>query len=132
MIIIKIVEIRTNDTSDSTVQDDSGVENSSMLRITTETKRGKTVITVEGRIAGPQVATLERCWRELYGSAPKLKYVVNLCGVSFIDKSGKVLLQEIHRLGAELQAEGCLNQAIVEEISKAGEAGEGERQGKKT
>ena len=110
--------------------DISRVDNVSMLRITTESKRGKTVVSVEGRIAGPQVATLEQCWRELYASAPKLKYVVNLCGVSFIDKSGRVLLQEMHRLGAELLAEGCLNQAIVEEISKSEEA-EGEKHGKK-
>lgn len=102
-----------------------------MLRITTEARRGKTVISVEGRIAGPQVATLEQCWRELYGSAPKSRYVVNLCGVSFIDNAGKVLLQEIHRLGAELQAEGCLNEAIVEEISKSGEENEGAKHGKK-
>jgi outer membrane protein len=95
----------------------------SMLRITTETKRGKSTVTVEGRIAGPQVATLEQCWRELYASAPKMKYVVNLCGVSFIDKLGKMLLMEMHRHGAELQAQGCLNEAIVEEIAKAGEEG---------
>jgi outer membrane protein len=103
-----------------------------MLRITTETKRSKTVITVEGRIVGPQVATLEQCWRELFANAPKQKYVVNLCGVSFIDKGGKVLLQEMHRLGAEFQAVGCLNQAIVDEISKSEEeSGRGEKHGKK-
>ena len=88
-----------------------------MLRITTDTKRGKTILTVEGRIAGASVATVEQCWRELYAASPKQKYIVNLCGVSFIDNSGKVLLREMHRLGAELQAEGCLNQAIVDEIS---------------
>jgi outer membrane protein len=105
-----------------------------MLRITTETKRAKTVITVEGRIVGPQVATLEQCWRELFANAPKQKYVVNLCGVSFIDKAGKVLLQEMYRLGAEFQAVGCLNQAIVDEISKSDEesARHGEKHGKKT
>ena len=92
-----------------------------MLRITTETKRGKTLITIEGRIAGQQVGTLEQCWRELYGNSPKAKYVINLCEVSFIDKGGKMLLQEMHRLGAELQAQGCLNEAIVEEIAKTGE-----------
>lgn len=108
----------------------NGVEKDAMLRITTESRRGKTFISVEGRIAGPQVATLEQCWRELYASAPKLRYVINLCGVSFIDKSGKVLLQEMHRLGAELQAEGCLNQAIVDEISKS-EEGEGGKHNKK-
>jgi len=92
-----------------------------MFRITTETKRHKTIVSVEGRIAGPQVATFEQCWRELYAASPKQKFIINLCGVSFIDNSGKVLLREIHRLGADLQAEGCLNQAIVQEIAEAGE-----------
>ena len=90
-----------------------------MLRITTETKRGKTILTVEGRIAGPSVATVEQCWRELNAASPKQKYIINLCGVSFIDNSGKVLLREMHRLGAELHAEGCLNQAIVDEITNS-------------
>ncbi len=93
-----------------------------MLRITTETKRAKTTLTVEGRIAGTSVATVEQCWRELYAASPKQKFVVDLCGVSFIDNAGKVLLREMHSAGAELQAEGCLNQAIVEEISAPGES----------
>ena len=103
-----------------------GVGNTAMLRITTETKRGKTILSVEGRIAGPQVATLEHCWRELYAATPKQKFVINLCGVSFIDNCGRVLLREIHRLGAELQAVGCLNQAIVDEISKSDDNGPAE------
>lgn len=94
----------------------------SMLRISTETKRTKTVLTIEGRIAGPSVGTVEQCWRELYAASPKQKFIVNLCGVSFIDNAGKVLLREMHRLGAEFHAEGCLNQAIVEEISASDEA----------
>src|SRR5262249_12365853 len=43
----------------------------------------------------------------------------NLCGVSFIDAAGKVLLRTIHRDGGQLLAEGCLNQAIVTEIVRA-------------
>jgi outer membrane protein len=88
-----------------------------MLRISTETKRTRTVVTVEGRVAGASVATVEGCWRELYAASPKQKFIINLCGVSYIDNAGKVLLREMHRLGAELRAEGCLNQAIVDEIS---------------
>ena len=87
-----------------------------MLRITTENKRGKTVLSVEGRLAGPWVAALEQCWRELYAATPRQKFSVNLCGVSFIDNAGKALLKEMHRCGGELTAEGCLNQAIVKEI----------------
>jgi len=87
-----------------------------MLRITTEKKRGKTILNVEGRLAGPLVGTLEQCWREFRGASPREKFQVDLCGVSFIDAAGKVLLKEIHRQGGELIAEGCLNQAIVREI----------------
>jgi len=88
----------------------------SMLRITTEKKRGKIFLNVEGRLAGPWVAALEQCWRELHAGSPQEKFHIDLCGVSFIDAAGKVLLKEIHRQGGRLVAEGCLNQAIVHEI----------------
>jgi outer membrane protein TolC len=92
-----------------------------MLRITTEKKRGKHVLSVEGKLAGPWVAALEQCWRELHGASPREKFSVNLCGVSFIDAAGKVLLKEIHQQGGQLVAEGCLNQAIIREISESEE-----------
>lgn len=90
-----------------------------MLRITTQKKRGKTILSIEGRLAGPLVGTLEQCWRELRAASPDEKLHLNLCGVSFIDAAGRVLLKEIHRQGGELAAEGCLNQAIVDEIVKS-------------
>jgi outer membrane protein len=94
-----------------------------MLRITTEKKRGKVFLSVEGRLAGQWVAALEQCWKELHAGSPKEKFLLDLCGVSFIDAGGKVLLKEIYRQGGRLVAEGCLNQAIVHEIV------EGEKQG---
>jgi outer membrane protein len=97
-----------------------------MLRITTEEKRGKLVLSIEGRLAGPSVATLEQCWRELRASAPMGKFSVNLCGVSYIDDAGKVLLKEIHLQGGHLLAEGCLNQAVVKEIVGSAEKSEAE------
>jgi outer membrane protein len=90
-----------------------------MVRITTETKRGKVRLTVEGRLAGQGVATLEQCWRELRSSSPTDKFSLDLCGVSFIDAPGKALLKEIHCQGGRLVAEGCLNQAIVSEITRS-------------
>ena len=87
-----------------------------MLRVTTEKRRGKIFLSVEGRLAGQWVAALEQCWRELHAASPREKFHINLCAVSFIDAAGKVLLMEIHRQGGQLIAEGCLNQAIVHEI----------------
>ncbi|HWY08000.1 MAG TPA: TolC family protein [Candidatus Acidoferrales bacterium] len=95
-----------------------------MLRITTENKRGKLFLSVEGSLSGPRVATLEQCWRELSATSPRPKFFINLCGVSFIDNAGKVLLKEMYRQGAELLAEGCLNQAIVTEIIGPGRKNE--------
>ena len=102
---------------------------SSMLRITTEQKKGKVVLTVEGRLAGPWVSTLEQSWRD--ARANNEKVAVDLCGVSFIDPAGKTLLKEIHHQGGHLVAQGCLNQAIIREIGAEGgkkrtDGGEGE------
>ena len=101
-----------------------------MLRITTEQKRGKLILSVEGRLAGQWVSALEQCWRDLRTSNPGGKFSINLCGVSYIDAAGKVLLKEIHQQGCHLVAEGCLNQAIVKEIvGQSGEKPGGEKSG---
>src|ERR1700730_10585196 len=92
-----------------------------MFRITTLKKRCKVLLTVEGRLAGESVSTLEQCWRELHGSSPSEKFNVDLCGVSFIDAAGKTLLKEIHRQGGRLVAQGCLNQETVKEITGGAE-----------
>src|SRR5690348_10730368 len=89
-----------------------------MLRISMQKKRGKVVLTVEGRLAGQTVPTLEQFWRELRAASPEEKFSVDLCGVTFIDAAGKALLKEIHRQGGRLTADGCLNQAIIKEITE--------------
>src|SRR5438105_4053045 len=45
-----------------------------MLRITTEKKKGRTVLNVEGRLSGPRVPMLEQCWREMRADAPDEKF----------------------------------------------------------
>ena len=91
-------------------------ESKTMLRITTEKKKSKTVLSVEGRLAGQYVGALEQCWRELQRTSPQERFYVNLCGVSFIDSAGKLLLKTMYHEGGQLIADGCLNQAIVKEI----------------
>jgi outer membrane protein len=88
-----------------------------MLRITIEKKPNRTSLTVEGKLAGPWVSALEQSWKDLRESSSGEDLSINLCGVSFIDASGRALLAEIHQQGGKLVAEGCLNQAIVREIA---------------
>jgi outer membrane protein TolC len=73
---------------------------------------------------------LEQCWRELRAGAADEKFDLDLCGVTFIDGAGKVLLKAIHSEGAQLIAEGCLNQAIVREITAETKTSVTEKRGK--
>jgi anti-anti-sigma regulatory factor len=84
-----------------------------MLKITTRHEAGTLVFQLEGKLAGPWVQELERCWRSVTGTRQSR---VDLSSVTFIDADGKALLGQMHREGAELVASGCLNKCIVEGI----------------
>ena len=88
-----------------------------MLRITVTERPDGAAIVVEGRLAGPNVDELARCWDAL----PAPAGVVDLDAVTFIDAAGKILLRRLHRAGARLLASGCMTRAIVDEIAGAGE-----------
>lgn len=89
-----------------------------MLKITTQTGPTSVILELEGKLAGPWVQELEHCWRETANSDRPVRVMV--CAVTFIDDKGKSLLAEMHQHGAELVAEGCMNSAIVEEITQGG------------
>ena len=89
-----------------------------MLKITTRTDVTGTIFELEGRLADAWVQELEDCWRKAANSDRPVRVMV--CAVTFIDDKGKALLTEMHRHGAELVAERCMNNAIVEEITKGG------------
>jgi hypothetical protein len=90
-----------------------------MLKITTRTDATGTSLELEGSLAGAWVQELEDCWRKLANAGPPVRVMV--CAVTFIDDKGKALLIEMHQHGAELVAEGCMNNAIVEEIKQGGQ-----------
>ncbi len=84
-----------------------------MLKITTKTDNSHATFELEGRLAGPWVSELERCWLEIpAGYALK----VSLGAVTFIDDEGKRLLGRLHESGAELTASGCMTNCIVQQI----------------
>jgi hypothetical protein len=85
-----------------------------MLRISTKTAPAKVTFELEGRLAGPWVEELERCWREI---PPGYLVTVSLHAVTFIDNDGKALLRRLHESGAELKASGCMTTCIVQEIT---------------
>ena len=85
-----------------------------MLKITTRTDPTGTTFELEGKLGGPWVQELKGCWQEVTNSDRSVRVLV--CAVTFIDDQGRDLLLEMHRHGAELVAEGCMNKAIIDDI----------------
>jgi anti-anti-sigma regulatory factor len=89
----------------------------SMLKITTLIHAASTTFKLEGRLAGPWVQELERCWVSTVGTKRRYPLSVDLSAVTYVDSGGKDLLKKIHQQGAKLVASGCLTSCIVREIA---------------
>lgn len=88
-----------------------------MLRITVEHAERLT-IEVEGRLSGPWVEELARCWRELAATSGPGAITVRLDGVTFVDAAGKRLCHTLHAAGTRLAASGCMMRAILAELER--------------
>lgn len=75
-----------------------------------------TILKLEGKLSGPWVEELDRCWREISASR-RVQLVLE--AVTFIDSGGKKLLARMYQDGAELVATGCMTKAIVEEVKQS-------------
>lgn len=100
-----------------------------MLRITIH-NQPVTSFVLEGKLVGPWVRELERCWEGELAAYPTRAMVVNLAAVTFIDSDGRALLTRMRRQGVRLLSNGALINRIVagieaEETPKtAGERGD--------
>jgi hypothetical protein len=89
-----------------------------MLRITTHNRETETEFIVEGKLAGPWVAELERCWQMAISARPCSPVLVDLTAVSYVDAEGKELLTMMRRNGAELLVTSLLNKAIFDSTDR--------------
>jgi len=89
-----------------------------MLKISVkdEGPEKKVLLEVEGRLAGPWVEELERCWESERKRVPSEVIVVRLSNVSFIDDAGRELLGKISHAGSKLEGHGCMVRAIIARI----------------
>ena len=74
--------------------------------------------TLEGRLVQPWVSELKSNWARTGTTRREHKYVVDLTGVTFIDKSGEKALAALFKEGAELVATGCYTRHVVHNIEK--------------
>lgn len=89
-----------------------------MIRIFTQPSPACACLRVEGKLAAPWLAELEKCWRALLRETSPHAVHVHLADVNFIDERGRALLQEMAQQGVRLTADGVMTRAVVEEIMK--------------
>jgi len=87
-----------------------------MLRITANDSPRALTFRLEGRLEGPWVRELEKCWRGLLDKPKRQAVCVDLTGVTYIDAAGKARLAEMHDQGAQFIAGDCATKAVVAEI----------------
>jgi anti-anti-sigma regulatory factor len=87
-----------------------------MLRIYIHDEVPVTSFVVEGKLVGPWVKELERCWESVLAAHPYRSMLVDLAHVTFIDAEGRALLTRMRRKGVKLLSAGVLINAIVAEI----------------
>jgi anti-anti-sigma regulatory factor len=87
-----------------------------MLKITILDCGERTVFELEGKLAGPWVDEMKKCWRK--AAEANRPVGVLLKHVSFIDSAGKTLLIEMCQSGVEIEGAGCMTSVTVQEIKR--------------
>ena len=88
------------------------------MRITIKENGDETLLTLEGRVAGPWAEELRRVW---YKKAPQLaegKLLIDICNVIYADDAGTRVLKEIYfHTRCEVIARTPWTQHLAREIS---------------
>ena len=87
------------------------------MRVTINDPEGEQVtLKIEGKVSGLHVPELDRAWHDLVPSLGKKRLQVDLCGVTYVDGNGRILLAEIHaQTGAEFMADTALTKYFAQE-----------------
>ena len=72
------------------------------------------ILTLEGKVTGPWVGELERAWNSI-GAREAVS--VDLRQVSFVDASGKGLLEQMWHAGADFVTDSPLMKQVIEEVT---------------
>ncbi len=88
-----------------------------MLRITVNDEAEAVRIKLEGKLTGPWVAELERCWRGVCPCVQQRRLVLDLTDLEFVDAAGKYLLAAMHTRGGGFVARTLTMRELVEEIT---------------
>ena len=89
-----------------------------MLRITVVETLTEQKWTLEGRLVQPWISELKSAWMKTETARRERKCVVDLTGLTSIDKNGEKALAALFKEGAELIATGCYIRHLIDKIAR--------------
>lgn len=79
----------------------------------------RVTLQIEGSVTGAQVSELHRAYQSLAPSLGSRELSVDLCGVTFVDRTGKRILAKIHsETGAAFRANTPLTKYFAEQAQQ--------------
>jgi anti-anti-sigma regulatory factor len=89
-----------------------------MLKITVEANTNEMILKLEGRLAGPWAAELDRLWEETAPSLAERKLSLDLRGTTYADAGGIRILKAIYsQTGAMVLAGTPWTKYLAEEVT---------------
>ena len=87
-----------------------------MIRITPQQESTATRLFLEGKLSGPCVDELDKCWQTC--ASGEVALLVDLTNVSFVDEHGRELLTKMRNKGIKLFSTSLMTKCLIEEIEK--------------
>ena len=85
-----------------------------MIRITAKQESSATKLFLEGKLSGPCVDELDKCWQER--SCSEAVLMVDLTNISFVDEHGKQLLARMYEKGIKLFSTSLMTRCLIDQI----------------
>ena len=87
-----------------------------MLKVTLNNSDNGVTLVLEGRLCGACAAEAERAWRSVITGAKQIS--VDLAGVSYVDRDGESLLQDMLEQGATVRVGGIWMDHLVADLRR--------------
>jgi hypothetical protein len=87
-----------------------------VLRISSQTEDGRSVLRFEGRLAGVWVREAEIQWRAARTMSADANLAVDLRDVVSVDETGRLLLSQMLRDGASFVVAGCAMRGLIADL----------------
>jgi ABC-type transporter Mla MlaB component len=89
-----------------------------MLKVTLNNGDNAVTLVLEGRLCGACCAEAERTWRSALANAGARQISIDLAGVSYVDRDGESLLQDMLEQGATVRVGGVWMEHLVADLRR--------------